>query len=79
MNKDLKVFIKELSEQEKTKLIKMIWEDRVSYKEIEKVYKLAPNQVENVARGIMQEKDFKRWRLRQQKRSTLKGKRIEED
>ena len=74
MNKDLKVFIKELDEKATKKLIKMIWEDSVSYKEISKLYSLAPNQVEIVARHLMEEKDFKRWRLRQQKRSTKKGK-----
>ncbi len=73
MNKDLKVFIKTLTPKQTEQLIKMIWEDSVGYKEINKVFSLAPNQVEVVARGLMKEKDFKRWRLRQQKRSTLKG------
>ena len=73
MNKELKEFIKSLSPKQITKLTKMIWEDSVSYKEIKKVFSLSPNQVETVARSIMRDKDFKRWRLRQQKRSTKKG------
>jgi uncharacterized protein (TIGR03643 family) len=73
VNKELKQFIKDLSPKQITKLTKMIWEDSVSYKEIKKVFSLSPNQVETVARSIMAEKDFKRWRLRQQKRSTKKG------
>ena len=73
MNKELKQFLKDLDPKQITKLTKMIWEDSVSYKEIKKVFSLSPNQVETVARSIMKEKDFKRWRLRQQKRSTKKG------
>jgi uncharacterized protein (TIGR03643 family) len=73
MNKDLKYFIKSLTPKQTDQLIKMIWEDRVGYKEINKTFSLAPNQVEVVARSLMKEKDFKRWRLRQQKRTTLKG------
>lgn len=73
MKKELKEFIKELSPKQTTRLIKMIWEDSVSHQEIKKEYKLSPNQVEIVARSLMSEKDFKRWRLRQQKRTTKKG------
>jgi uncharacterized protein (TIGR03643 family) len=74
MNKDLKNLVKSLNPKQIERFIKMIWEDSVSYKDIKKDYDLAPNQVEVVARHLMQEKDFKRWRLRQQKRSTQKGK-----
>lgn len=66
--------INALDEKSTKRLIKMAWEDRVSYKEIKKAFDLSPNEVEKFMRKSLSEKDFKRWKLRQSKRFTLKSK-----
>lgn len=64
----------QLDEKSKKKLVKMAWEDRVSYKEIKKIFEFSPNDVEKFMRYQLDLKDFKRWKLRQAKRFSLKSK-----
>ncbi len=78
MNKELRSFVKGLEEKDKEKFIKMMWEDCVSYKDINKIFNLAPAQAQSVARSLMDEKSYKRWLLRQEKRSTKKGRNQQE-
>ncbi len=74
ISKDLSQRISALDEKSTKKLIKMAWEDRVSYQEIQKLFGFSPNEVEKFMRKTLSEKDFKRWKLRQAKRFTLKSK-----
>lgn len=76
LSKALKTKIEKLSEQEKKKLIKMSIEDKVSFLEIKKEFNLTPGEVEKFLLKELGEQRFKRWKLRQQKRSTKKGKPI---
>ena len=62
------------SEEEKTKLIKMAWEDRVTFKEIQERFGLTPNETEKFMLSNLAQKDFIRWKKRLQKRFTLKSK-----
>jgi uncharacterized protein (TIGR03643 family) len=69
--------ISSLTGEDKKKLIKLAIEDKVSYKEILKLYALTPNEVEKFMRIHLDERRYKRWRIRQTKRSTAKGRPIE--
>jgi len=73
MNSDLKKRIEKLTEESKTKLIKMAIEDKVSYQEIFKIYSFTPNEVEKIMRCELEARQYKRWKIRQTKRSTVKG------
>lgn len=69
----LKRIFESYSPEQSKKLIKMAWEDKVSFKEINKAFDLSPNDVEKFMRFALPEKDFKRWKIRQEKRSHKKG------
>lgn len=61
-------------------IVKMCWQDNVSFEEIERKFDLNSNQVEKFLRKYMDEKEFKRWKTRvlskrgrkHQKRNDLK-------
>jgi uncharacterized protein (TIGR03643 family) len=76
MSSSFKEKIKALSEESRKKLVKLAIEDKVSYKEIFQFYALTPNEVEKFMRGELDERRYKRWRMRQTKRSTAKGRPI---
>lgn len=76
LSSKLKKYFDSLEEVHKKKLTKMAWEDNVTYKDIEKVYSLSPNQVEKFMRYQLSDKDFKRWKNRLEKRTHKKGKPI---
>lgn len=78
ISKKLKEHFQALDQKESKKLIKMAWEDRVSYQDIEKAYHLTPGEVEKFMRYKLDEKDFIRWRKRQNKRFTLKSKKAQQ-
>lgn len=74
ISKTLKIKLDKLSVKEREKLVKMSIEDKVSFTEIKKLSNLTPGEVEKFLLKEIGEQRFKRWKLRQQKRSTLKGK-----
>ena len=51
----------------------MTIEDKTSFSDIKKLFNLTPGQVEKFLLKELGEQRFKRWKLRQQKRSTNKG------
>lgn len=65
------------SAEDKKKLIKMAWNDRTTMQEIKKIFDLSPGDLEKFLRTEFSEKDFKRWKIRQNKRFTLKGKKAQ--
>lgn len=79
ISKELKNKIESLSEVNKKKLTKMCIEDKVSFKEIKKVFDFTPGEVEKFLLRELGEKRYKRWKLRQEKRSTSKGRPILDD
>lgn len=74
LSKVLKTKIEKLTDKEKKKLLKMTVEDKTSFSEIKKIFKLTPGEVEKFLLKELGEQRFSRWKLRQQKRSTNKGK-----
>lgn len=74
ISKTLKIKLDKLSVKEREKLVKMSIEDKVSFTEIKKFFNFTPGEVEKFLLKEIGEQRFKRWKLRQQKRSTLKGK-----
>lgn len=75
--KTIKLF-NSFTEDQVKKIIKMAWDDRTTYKEIEKLYKLGPNEVEKFMQHHLSDKDFIRWKKRLSKRFNFKGKRSKE-
>ncbi len=73
LSKELKLKIDSLGLKEKEKLVKMSIEDKVSFLEIKKLFDLTPGEVEKFLLKELGESRFRRWKLRQQKRSTKKG------
>ncbi len=65
---------KELDLKNREKLVKLAWEDRVSYQKISSDFGFSANEVEKFMRYELSERTFKRWRIRQSKRFTLKSK-----
>lgn len=70
----LKKRFKELSDEQVKKLIKMSWEYKTTYQEIEKLFHFSPNEVEKFMLYALSEKDYKRWKIKMSKRFNLKGK-----
>jgi uncharacterized protein (TIGR03643 family) len=76
LSKKLKLKIEKLNLKEKEKLLKMTIEDKTSFLEIKRIFDLTPGEVEKILLKELGEQRFKRWKLRQQKRSTNKGRPI---
>ena len=74
LSKTLKLKIDQLTTKEKEKLIKMTIQDKTSFSEIKKMFDLSPGEVEKFLLKEVGQQRFERWKLRQQKRSTIKGK-----
>lgn len=70
----LKKRFKDLSAEQEKKLIKMAWEYKTTYKEIEKTFGFTPNEMEKFMLYALPEKDFKRWKIKLSKRFNVKGK-----
>ena len=68
-----KDFAKSLSEEQKKKFVKMVWNDDTTYKMIDKEFHVSPNQVEKIVRILMSDKEFIRWRKRLERRTHKKG------
>ena len=79
ISKELKAKFDKFEVKEKEKLVKMSIEDKVSFSEIKKLFDLSPGEVEKFLLKEIGEKRFKRWKLRQQKRSTNKGRPIQDN
>lgn len=73
LSKKLKTKYNDLSEKQKSKLIKMAIEDKISYQQIQKEFGFSPNEVEKIMCSELDEKRFRRWKIRASKRVTLKG------
>lgn len=74
ISKKLRAKIEELTPKAQQRLKKMAWEDRTTYQEIKKEFGFSANEVEKFMRTILPAGDYKRWKLRQAKRFTLKSK-----
>ena len=74
ISNELKQRFKSLTEKESEKLKKMAWEYKTSYQDIKKQFKFSPSEVEKFMRFYLMEKDFKRWKIKLQKRFNLKAK-----
>jgi len=74
ISKKLKEKFQGLNSKAQERLKKMAWEDRTTYQEINKEFGLTANEVEKFMRFHLPAGDFKRWKLRQSKRFTLKSK-----
>ena len=76
LSKTLKLKIDNLDIKEKEKLVKMAIDDKTSFSDINRLFDLTPGEVEKFLLKELGEQRFKRWKLRQQKRSTNKGRPI---
>jgi uncharacterized protein (TIGR03643 family) len=79
MSKALKLKVEKLNSKDREKLVKMSIEDKVSFQEIKKLFDLTPGEVEKFLLKELGEQRFRRWKLRQEKRSTMKGRPIVDD
>ena len=73
ISKELKNKFKSLSEKESESLKKMAWEYKTSYNDIKKKYNFSPSEVEKFMLFYLEPKDFKRWKIKLQKRFNLKA------
>jgi uncharacterized protein (TIGR03643 family) len=73
LSKTLKLKIDNLDIKDKEKLVKMTIEDKTSFSDIKRLFDLTPGEVEKFLLKELGEQRFKRWKLRQQRRSTNKG------
>lgn len=64
MKNKIKTTLELLSQEDKDRLIRMCWEDRTPFEAIEEQFKLNPNEAVKCMRILLDEKDFKRWRVR---------------
>ena len=74
ISKELKNRFKNLTEKESENLKKMAWEYKTSYEEIKKKFNFTPSEVEKFMLFYLDNKDFKRWKIKLQKRFNLKAK-----
>ena len=72
LSKLLKEKIEKLSKKERELLTKMAIEDKTSFSEIKKKFDFTPGEVEKFMLKELGENRYKRWKVRRQKRSTLK-------
>ncbi len=73
LSKSLKLRIAELSSKDMKNLLKMVFEDKVSYLDIKKKFDFTLGEIEKILLKELGEKRFKRWKIRQERRSTHKG------
>ncbi len=60
------------SDYEKSRIVRMSWEDRTSFNNITKQFLLSPNEIVRFMRTQLNDKDYKRWRLRMNTKGHLK-------
>jgi uncharacterized protein (TIGR03643 family) len=77
-SRKLKNLFDSFNSEEKKKIIRMTWDDRTSYQDIEKKFELTPSLIEKFMKHELNEKEFLRWKKRLSKRFTHKGKRSKE-
>lgn len=63
-----------LSDSDKDRIVRMAWEDRSTFEDIESQFGLSPNDVERFMRTQLDAKDYKRWRRRANTQGQLKHK-----
>lgn len=61
-----------LSEEDQERVVRMAWEDRTSFDNIEKQFGLTANQVEQFMRTQLNTNAYKRWRRRANTQGHLK-------
>ncbi|MBF7074540.1 TIGR03643 family protein [Glaciecola sp. MH2013] len=62
--------IKHLSEDEKSRIIEMAWEDRTPFEAIERLFGVAEPEVIEIMRANIKRKTFNNWRARVSGRKT---------
>lgn len=72
ISKQLKAKFEVFSQDEKDRLVRMGWEDRSTFEAIQKQFNLSPNEFVLFMRTQLDEKSFKRWRLRATQQGQLK-------
>ena len=72
ISSDLKNKIKQFSQSEKDRLVRMGWEDRTTFEAIEQQFGLSENEFVRFMRTELARKDFDRWRRRAHEQGQLK-------
>lgn len=75
----MKAKIKALSEEQTNQIIRMAWEDRTSFEQIERRAGLTEAEVIQVMRRELKPRSFKLWRERVSGRVTKHRKRFKDD
>jgi len=63
-----------LSTKDQERIVRMAWEDRSTFDDIQTQFDLSPNEVEQFMRTQLEEKDYRRWRKRASEQGQLKHK-----
>jgi uncharacterized protein (TIGR03643 family) len=70
MKTAIKNKIKQLSEDEKSRVIEMAWEDRTPFEAIERLFGVSEPEVIEIMRASIKRKTFNNWRARVTGRKT---------
>ena len=73
ITKKLKDKIDAFSTDDQDRLIRMGWEDRTAFENIERQFNLSPNEFVQVMRHLLDRKAFERWRRRVHDQGHLKN------
>ena len=63
-SKDLKLKFEKLSDSDKSRLVRMGWEDRSTFESIAQQFEISPNEFVKFMRHVLDPKTFQRWRKR---------------
>jgi uncharacterized protein (TIGR03643 family) len=72
ISSDLKNKIRQFSQSEKDRLVRMCWEDRTTFEAIEHQFGLTENEFVRFMRTELPRKDYDRWRRRAHEQGHLK-------
>lgn len=64
----------ELSDEDQERIVRMAWEDRSTFDDIQSQFGLSPNEVEKFMRTQLDENAYRRWRKRASEQGQLKHK-----
>lgn len=73
LSKSLKSKFDLLSDTDKSRLVRMGWEDRSTFEAIEKQFGINPNEFVKYMRHVLEAKTFQRWRSRVFEQGKLKN------
>ncbi len=62
----------DLSQDDQDRIVRMAWEDRSTFEQIQDQFDLSPNETQKFMRTQLSEKDYKRWRRRAHEQGQLK-------